>query len=614
MRLSELGIEGAEEILRGSLSVVYTGDGPLMGVPFFMAEPPPPRAPIVPSSAPPPTPGGCFDLGLERVAGANALGGRFGGFASGGSSASVDLDPDEEQRRVLRLRCARNGGPCGLWVQLFERGSPRGVTYLDVSGLATLSLWARVGPEGAGVTLKTADAAWERREDALPVGDLAAFAPGGRLGPGWTRVTVPLAALPEAVARDSLANFVFEVTDPGETEVELAGAQLCRAGVEPGPLPAPRPPRGDEPAHHGLWVWNTRELLADEEARARFLAFVEGRFDRVFLHLPPAAEQLVEAGFVPFDGEVMGALVAEIGRRGALVYALDGDPSYALPGSQAGVLRTVEALLAHNRGVPPERRFHGVRYDVEPYLVPGWAERREELLSGYLDLLAGVREITARGGLEFGVDLPFWLDNPEDATGRPLELVWRGEQRPVLEHVVRLVDDLAVMDYRTAAFGSDGSLVLALGELDAAAAAGVDVYIGLETGALLDEDLSEFQGPAAAGLPPAGDGSWVVVESLDRDRDSVRIWLVQPGGRGELLEDLGRRGVDASSLVHFRADPAIRVAAERLSFRDLGRERMEQEAARLLRELGGHPAFAGLAYHHYGAMSELIRRATPPER
>jgi hypothetical protein len=53
----------------------------------------------------------------------------------------------------------------------------------------------------------------------------------------------------------------------------------------------------------------------------------------------------------------------------------------------------------------------------------------------------------------------------------------------------------------------------------------------------------------------------------------------------------------------------IRIEGDRLSFRRLGQERMEAEAARLLRELGDHPAFAGLAYHHYGAMREMEREA-----
>ena len=420
-------------------------------------------------------------------------------------------------------------------------------------------------------------------------------------------MVVPLDALSRRIARDSLANLVFEAGEEGETQIELAGLQFCRPGGVPGPLPDPLPEATRDPALRALWVWTTRELLSDKQARSAFLEFVAGSYQRVFLHLPEAPGERAQAGFIPFDGPGLGRLVAELRERGALTYALDGDPSYVLPENHAGVWQTVRAIAAHNRRVPPEQRFHGVRYDVEPYLVRGWAGRRAELLGHYLDLIAGIRAAADRGDLAVGVDIPFWLDNPEPSTGQPLPLSWGGRRLSALDHIAKLVDDMAIMDYRTSVYGADGSLRLALGELEAAAATGARVYVGIETGSLLDEDLSEFRGPPGRGLPPGRGGPWVVLQSLDGGKDDVRVWWVEDGQIGELARELARRHVPDSALLYFQTGASVRVLDDRLSFRRLGTARLEMETQRLLDELGDHPAFAGLAFHHYGALLELTR-------
>lgn len=103
-----------------------------------------------------------------------------------------------------------------------------------------------------------------------------------------------------------------------------------------------------------MWVWNTRELLGSSRARTEFLTFVEAQsYDRIFMQIVAEQGSAGENGFVPIDSRRLGDLVAELRARGAAVYALDGDPYYVLPENHAGVLRTVEALVAHNRESPP---------------------------------------------------------------------------------------------------------------------------------------------------------------------------------------------------------------------------------------------------------------------
>ena len=381
----------------------------------------------------------------------------------------------------------------------------------------------------------------------------------------------------------------------------------------------PRPPRrGDPPedpdstlpdengaldSQTALWVWNTAELVRVGSARADFLDFIEAQgITRLFLYLPAADGERPAAGYIPFSSEEMGPFLAEIRERGALVYALDGDKDYVLPENHAGVYRTVDRLVAHNRSVPPEQRFHGVRYDIEPYLSPGFqGPQRGQLLDWYVELVAGVAMRARAGGLKAAVDVPFWLDQPNEETGELLFATYAGEQRGIIDHLMDHVDDIAIMDYRTRSDGPNGALNHAQGEMATGARKGVGVFVGVETIELLDEDLHTFFGPAVEGLPSSPGVRWVVLEARDEQRG--RIWLVE--GR-EALDELTEHVADARSVRHWPAGRPTRIAADMQSFYNLGPAAMERVTDELVGGLSHRSAFLGLAYHDYEGLRALL--------
>ncbi len=372
----------------------------------------------------------------------------------------------------------------------------------------------------------------------------------------------------------------------------------------PTPDPTPSATRLDT-RQTALWVWNTAELIRNLDERAAFLDFIETQaITRVFLYLAAAEGTRPSAGYIPFSSDEIGPLVAELRARGALTYALDGDRDYVLEENHAGVYRTVGRLVAHNLAVAPEQRFYGVRYDIEPYLAPGFqGPRRAELLDGYVELIAGVSRIAKEGGLAVAVDIPFWFDAPDEESGRYLEAVLDGKRGSVLEHLMSVVDDIAIMDYRTNAQGPDGALAHAYNELKMGAAMGVDVFVGVETVRLVDEDLHTFSGPVAEGLPTRSGVRWLVLEQGEDGR--TRIWLIDSE---EALAEVAVRTAGARVLRHWPAGRPIRVAADKQSFHNLGRDRMTDVTAEVVRHLIGEPAFVGLAFHDYRGLRALLAR------
>lgn len=371
------------------------------------------------------------------------------------------------------------------------------------------------------------------------------------------------------------------------------------------PLPEPvaTPPSAGE--NTALWVWQTNVIMRDAVERDRFLDFIEEQgITRVFLHLAWAEGDRPEAGFTPFSSEELGPLVADLRARGALTYGLDGDKDFVREQNHAGVWRTVERMVEHNRRVPEEQRFYGIRYDIEPYLVPGFqGPYRQRYLDGYVALLAGVSRIARAGDLRVAVDIPFWFDAPDEETGEFMEATLAGRTAPMLEHILSLVDDIAIMDYRTNPMGANGALAHSFHELELAAEMGVDVFVGVETVRLVDEDLHTFFGPVDEGLPPHGDARWIVVEETADGRG--RIWLVDGE---EQLQELGARTADAVSLRYWPAGRPIRVAADAQSFYNLGRDAMRNVTGEILRYLADEPAFAGLAFHDYRGLYDLLER------
>jgi hypothetical protein len=375
----------------------------------------------------------------------------------------------------------------------------------------------------------------------------------------------------------------------------------------PDPPPMPEPSTAPEVSTRetALWVWQTALLLRDTDERETFLDFIEHQgITRVFLYLASAEGEQASAGYIPFSSEELGPLLADLRARGARAYALDGDKDYVLQPNHAGVFRTVERLVEHNRSVPPEQRFYGVRYDIEPYLVEGFqGPRRQDLLNGYVELIAGVSRIAHAGDLAVAVDIPFWFDAPDEETGVYMEAELEGRRAPILEHIMSVVDDIAIMDYRTDAMGANGAITHSFGELAMGEEKSVDVFVGVETVLLPDEDLFTFYGPVSEGLPPHGDARWIVLEQGGDGR--ARLWIVDSE---EALSELAARTTDSRFLRHWPAGRPTRVAADMQSFHNLGADRMQEVTDVIVRHLVGRPAFVGLAFHDYMGLKALLKR------
>ena len=557
--------------------------------------------PIVERTHHPEFHGGCTTVSRFEHSRSNRLGGRFAATADPPSRAAAELASDEHGARHLRFAYRQSDGhPARLRIRLHDpEPSDHAIYYLDGRAFDAIRFWARRSGESPPMDVGIADA---QGDTAIHVGSLRELAVSPVHGE-WTLVSIGLDEMPDLVDRRRLAALDLQPSRPGDGTIEIDNLSLCQATAAPDrPAPADA---ATAKAGRSLWVWHTSDLMVDPGRLVELIETVKERhIDRVYLQLPSALTQAFEdpgtdetiistatASITPLRA-VVGALTD----AGAVVDALDGHASFALPDNHAEVEGAVKSVIRYNESSPPAARFAGAHYDIEPYLLPGFGgPARDAIIAGYLSVLKRIAAISRPAQLRFEVAIPFWFDSIRiHRSSRAVE--GSLSYRVLSEAVIDLVDAVAIMDYRTHADGSNGTVALAASELEYASETGKRVRIGLETGFLANEEVLRFEGKGETGLPHRESSRpWIVVGSSS---DGTHLYVVPSSRLGELPARLRRDNVGTASIRHWRAAQRVRIDSRRLTFYDVGIERLRSVISESTAEMRGYTAFEGFAIHY----------------
>lgn len=291
------------------------------------------------------------------------------------------------------------------------------------------------------------------------------------------------------------------------------------------------------------WVWRPEAWRDGGDvliARATTLGM-----DTLFVTVP-VAEDGVEAP------AALAGFVASAQTQAIRVWAVDGDPHAVLPSERGRFVRRAGAYAAYNRAAPPEARLAGLQLDIEPYVLPGYAQQPEAFDHAWARTIT---EISAAAQMPTEAVIPFWF-----ATGTHMH--------NALDPVADKIAGIAVMAYRGDATGVADAAIPAL---DWGRQAGVPVRVSIESGPIPNEDRLVFR-PTELGT------LW----QTNIEGFRVMILLARP-----LSNPLGPTlGLASQS----------EVPGRRISF--LGDARALAEAVDAIRlHLGDHPAYHGIAIH-----------------
>ena len=567
--LSDWGLSSPSQIGYVSIGILHKNSGDEIIVYDIREQKPVARVSGTPHSRIPTFEGDVFLVSNFDYGNTNRLGGYFNALAKMPSESSLAIGSAPCGTHALNFSYSLVPPTfAGFWIHLFNfKAPPEKRFYLDAAPFTYLTFTICGHQGGEELLLQIADSACEKKEESLVVGDVGAFIPSGKITTQWQQAWVPLESFPTDISTHDLASIVF-LAKHGSGTVYMK--DLAFSTKKDAQIPTATGDRDAERSlHKAMWLWETKKIEGSREEREQLAAFCRNQgITDVFMQIPYEMKERNGEWNIVWDSSNIKSLISAVHNAGARVHALYGDPRFALREWHDHVLSLIGNIIEYNKEVTAQERFDGIRYDNELYLLHGSASvTQESILKQYLDLLKETKKLAVSAGLELGVDIPFWFDGRNEFFEPLAEL----GGRPMSELIIDIVDNIGIMDYRTQAYGADGIIANAHGELTYASENGTEVYVGLETGELPDETICEF-GTGDSGVH-------IAIESLG-DRNA-RISL--GGDGGTILHEMQSISVPASKLTF---------AGKKVSALTMV---MRQAAA----ELQQFPSFHGFAIHSY---------------
>lgn len=144
-------------------------------------------------------------------------------------------------------------------------------------------------------------------------------------------------------------------------------------------------------------------------------------------------------------------------------------------------VKEYEKVLNYNLSAGPRARFDGVNVDIEPYIDPRWGATKPAIQVQWLEILEKLieRRDAAGSSMPFGPAIPRWLDTSTCCN----DITWKGETKPLSEHIQDITDYISIMDYRDTADGGAGIITQAANEIAYAETIGKpgSVVLGVES-------------------------------------------------------------------------------------------------------------------------------------
>lgn len=534
----------------------------------------------------------------------NLLGGTYSTYGGKNGVAEAHRVIAEDRSHILSISYdKRSGGYAGLWMHLFNSSAPMSMRhFLDVTSFSTLAVAIRGRIGNEKVLLKVADEEWNKKGDALPVNDIGRYTPSGTIETKWQIARIPLKDIPPQLDQKKLATLVFEGYSPSAAGFELAFISfLTQSSIAPA-LPGPKIQISPRPLAKALWVWETKYLF-QKSGLEQLLSLLKREYiDNVFLALPYDSVSARIGKGVALDRKKIGPVILALNAAGARVHALIGDKDFILPEKRAFVRNSIRNIIAYNKTAPAAHQFFGIHLDIEPYLFSGFGSSRQQwYIRNFLETLSECSGIAHEGNMQIGADIPAWFDGPDELTHLPILGAVNNVVKPVHQHVIDLMDNVVLMDYRTRPEGENGIVLFATGELEYAEKTGKSIFVGLETAPLPAETILTFKQPLEQGIPRRyTDTQFILVAQKERTMIASLIRT-----QSQAAAFLREHRISEEDVWYWPVERATRVEGSRTSFASLGAASLAAAMKKAEPVLRMYRSFAGYGIHYFRSFLEL---------
>ncbi len=358
---------------------------------------------------------------------------------------------------------------------------------MKVSKHRYLSFWVKGKRGDENFSIQMADPIWLQREDSKSAGYATDCLPEG-ISTEWQEIVVPYNAFNLDTAQASC--FVLNFSMPGQGTVYIDDINFKSSRDTPVPISTSinKNRTRRKSLAKAMWVWDVHTLLKNDHYQNEFFNFCQSvAVTELFLQIPYKFENDLtkDVKCVIQQPTKLRSFLKRTSSKKILVHALDGYPEFVLRNHHPRVLAQVQALIDFNKISAKNEVFYGIHLDNEPYQLLGFeGPASQSILKQYLELNEKVMTLLKKenSNMVYGVDIPFWFDESfeEDGTAT-YQLKFNGKIQDAAKHIIDIVDNVGIMDYRNFAGGADGIIRHGVGELDYAEKVGKQIYIGVET-------------------------------------------------------------------------------------------------------------------------------------
>lgn len=209
----------------------------------------------------------------------------------------------------------------------------------------------------------------------------------------------------------------------------------------------------------GLWVWNTSEIIQNDDNLANFIAKTKAaKITDIYLYLRVK-------DYIMMSSQITHAL-SICSKNGLHVWGMEGWRGYFHDAEGPdGLYATADALVEFNANHKDSTSFEGFVSDMEPQDVQGHdlpshfhngipgahltseqADDRENLMEDWVDIHRLLNQKMHHAGLRYAAAVFCWTDN---YYGEPLQVIQNGNIEQITEAIMENTDEYILMTYNT---------------------------------------------------------------------------------------------------------------------------------------------------------------------
>ncbi|MBN1897225.1 MAG: hypothetical protein JW827_00470 [Spirochaetes bacterium] len=422
----------------------------------------------------------------------NQFGGLFNRVLSQPSYANAYLDQDVfygRDGRSLKIQAHKEDeGYCGIWMHLFRTKDlleKKKLKFYDPirDNKKYLSFFVK-GQKGKEIfEIKVADKKRLEAEDPISAGMVNDFLKKG-VTTQWQEVIIPLAEMNIDLSTFSLILFDFIETGDYTVYIDNICFKTSRE-QEINIKTSNYKKKKIKDVKRAMWVWLVNEILFHKDKQDELIAFCKNKnIDELFFQV---LYRFTGKKGKDFSCEIINEkehkeFIKKATSHNIKIHALDGYPDWVMRERHHEPMALCQAVVEYNKKAQPAERFYGVHLDNEPYLMIAFkSPLKRKIYQEYIEVNAKLQKIVDQDpNLVFGIDIPFFLEEPDEKSGKTELMKYRGRIKPTSFHLLDIVDNVGIMAYRDFAYGADGVIYHAADEIDYADKINKPVYIGLE--------------------------------------------------------------------------------------------------------------------------------------